>query len=315
MNLVMLEYFVVSAEERSFSAAAEKLYVSQPAVTRQVLNLEKELNVTLFDRTRSGLVLTEEGRPIYLQAKTVLADVNRILSEHPQNVQTQRLRIGYSGNLEINALFHVVSAMAEKHPEIDLEFANKNMSVLHDRLRKGVYDIIVCPLTGLYHDSALELLPFIRSPLMLAVSVHHPLAEREKVSLRDLRNEKFITFLRNESHDHSDILIRDCNRAGFSPNIVAEADNTMTYLLMLAANVGCAIVGRDLQAITPCGIAFIPIEEYENSAVYSGAAWLKTNSNSACKKFIRELKLIYPEIASENIDADSFRYDLGAEPQ
>lgn len=307
MNLVMLEYFVVSAEERSFSGAAEKLYVSQPAITRQIQNLEKELHVTLFERTRSGLVLTEEGKTIFYQAKAVLNDVNQILEANSNTLTPQKLRIGFSGNLEIHTLFHVISVMTQKHPECKLEFDNKNMGILYSRLRKGTYDIIVCPLTGLYHDESIEILPFIRSPLVLAVSEHNPLSAKKTVSLKDLKDERFITFIRNESQNHSDLLIRDCNRAGFSPNIVAEADNTMSYLLMLTANTGVAVVGSDLQSITPCGITYIPIEEYADEAVYSGAAWLKANTNPAIKKFIKELKIIYPEIPPDQVNKSSFQ--------
>ncbi|MPM16179.1 HTH-type transcriptional regulator GltC [bioreactor metagenome] len=297
MNIQMLECFVVVSEEKNITSAAQKLFISQPAVSRQIQNLELELKAKLFHRTKPYLTLTATGESVLVQAQEI---VNRCKNLKPEflkqtNNLSGTLKIGFCGNLEYTSLFNCVSAMAEKYPLCKINFSKANMGVLYHDLMKGEYDIVFSPLTGFEDNEQIRTYGIIYAPYVLAVSIHHKFAERDCVSLSELSSEKFITFVRRESKAHSDMLIIDCKKAGFSPDIIAEVGDVYTYLLMIAANQGVALVGENLCEISPCGIIFVPIEEFSERQIVSGAAWIKNRESPICAAFIQELKKLYPQ--------------------
>lgn len=295
MNLQSLEYFLVAAEEGSISCAAKKLYVSQPAVSKQIQNLESELGYRLFTRNKSGLTLTEDGESVLYTAQKIIDMSNSLICKGKKysSIATP-IRIGYNAALEFTPLCHCVAQMGKKYPQCNLLFYRRNLDLLQPGLENDAFDIVFLPLTALKTNSNFEQCYLTSMSYALAVSKYHHLSCCTHISLKDLSNEKFITFLRKESHQHSDILITGCKNAGFSPNIVAEAVHIHEFFLMISAGIGIALVGNDLRGNAPDTICFIPVDEYSDQVIGISAVWQKSNSNPALLTFIDIIKELYP---------------------
>lgn len=298
MNLQALEYFCEVATCLSFSAAANKLFVSQPAISKQIQSLESEFGCKLFNRGKPHLSLTPEGEKLLKQAKQILAIANQMTDTSTEKKKTLSniLRIGFSGHLELDSLFHIVNLAVEKYGICNFEYTCANMSVLQTALKNGDLDIIFAPLTGLSGKS-IDMKILAKVPFVLAISEHHRFANRESVSLAELMDEQFVIYARRESQPHSDMIVMDCNKVGFSPSIAYEITDTNMYLLDIISNKAVAIAGAQVAELVKEGIKCIPIEEYNDPdfiegnprVINVGAAWLKENRNPSLRLLIKLL--------------------------
>lgn len=143
-ELYKIFYFVASNE--SISKGAEKLLISQPAVTQAIKNLEIQLNTTLFIRTKKGVVLTEEGKELYSYIKEgmnyFINGTNKILQL--KNLETGIIKIGASTSITENYLMKYVNKFHKKYPNIEIKIMNNLTDVLMQELRNGNVDIVIC---------------------------------------------------------------------------------------------------------------------------------------------------------------------------
>ena len=122
MNIQQLTYIVEIAKCKSISRAAEYLFVSQPALSQQIRNLEKELGYRVFRRTSKGLELTEKGNLFYEKAQKMLEDWNHFKEEVISGTEHKKLKIGLGARVYSNRLFPKIARYFEKHPELEVTF-------------------------------------------------------------------------------------------------------------------------------------------------------------------------------------------------
>jgi len=143
-ELYKIFYYVASNE--SISKGAEKLLISQPAVTQAIKNLEFQLNTTLFIRTKKGVVLTEEGKELYSYIKEgmnyFMNGTNKILQL--KNLETGIIKIGASTSITENYLMKYINKFHKKYPNIEIKIMNNLTDVLMQELRNGNIDIVIC---------------------------------------------------------------------------------------------------------------------------------------------------------------------------
>lgn len=248
MEFRQLRYFTAVATELHFGRAAEKLCVSQPALSQQIQLLEKELQVALFDQQQRSrqrrVVLTEAG-------VVFLADAQRLLQLHQETIEAVRLvgarqrtlGLGYYQLLRPERLAGMVQCFAQHCPEVHFHLHEfPNYQAVQSALVAGRIAVGLTMLP-LMHP-ALAALPFGHGELVVALPATHPLAAAAAVFLEDLAHEKWVEISRN-LHPVYDEIEQLCQRAGFSRqgNIVQEASS----LELLGHFVGLGI-----------GIAFVP---------------------------------------------------------
>lgn len=143
-ELYKIFYFVASNE--SISKGAEKLLISQPAVTQAIKNLEIQLNTTLFIRTKKGVVLTEEGKELYSYIKEgmnyFVNGTNKILQL--KNLETGIIKIGASTSITENYLMKYINKFHKNFPSIEIKIINNLTDTLMQELRNGNVDIVIC---------------------------------------------------------------------------------------------------------------------------------------------------------------------------
>lgn len=240
MKIKDITYFLEVAKEGNFTRAASNLYISQPALSKNIKNLEKEVNAQLIERNSKSFRLTYEGEIFYNNAKKSIEVIQDELNKL-QDTFTSCNRVINLGLPPVISSVYFTSAIAEfkkENPSIDIriieEGANKiKSSVEEERIDLGA---VILPI-----DDSDLITEFISSgKVMLVVSKNHRLASEDEVNLEDLRNEKFITF--NEKFMMYNKTIEACKIAGFEPDIILKTSQWDYIMEMVSLNQGVSIM-------------------------------------------------------------------------
>ncbi|MDX3905964.1 MAG: LysR substrate-binding domain-containing protein [Pigmentiphaga sp.] len=291
MDFRRLQYFIVLAEELSFTKAARRLNMSQPPLSQQIKMLEAELGALLFQRTKRSVNLTPAGRELYEQVKPWLADLTAIAN------RVRRISQGEEGQLHVTCSFSTAQALLprlvknyrECHPNIAVEVLEMPMGMQVDAIIKGIVDVGVMRLP--VDQTYLTTMPLYDEALMVALPVSHPLASRKAVSLLDLKNEVFLKASR-----HSAALFESieaiCRRAGFQAKVAQVSSNLNTALGFVGVEMGIALIPESMHWARPDGVAYVALKNSPRSTV--GAVWRRDNESPAVQLFVdaaRELAL------------------------
>jgi DNA-binding transcriptional LysR family regulator len=253
MELRHLRYFVAVAERQSFRLAAERIHVTQPAITRQIHDLEAELGTLLFERTSSGVKLTPAGELFLRETRTALDLIGaaaRAVKRFGNGLQGS-LRIGFVENATWDGLVpEILNRFEREAPDVTLELVPLNTprqiaALADDRLDGSfVYRLDALPDTL----AAIEL---TRVGVVAAVPRHWGFDERKPVSVRDLEGRPFVCFPRHTYPTYHDHLIGACREAGLVLNVVQEVTTETAILSLVCAGIGAAIVNAANRARPP----------------------------------------------------------------
>lgn len=297
MELRHLRYFIVVAKELSFSRAADELYISQPALSRQIKNLEDELGVTLFLRQPSGLVLTEAGSFFLDQAKDILRRSHDVV----QNIQvrfnhkSESLTIGYFTVLLQSFLGEVLSRVSLTYPNMTLNMREMVPAEQAKALRNGEIDIAFPgnPLKAL--EEEFEVATVKRLPIGVVLPECHRLAKHFSINLADLARENFIGVSESTFPGVNERVRETCRKAGFTPKIYPFADTPASVTAFVAAHQGIGLMPLEAAALQHPEVVFIPLH-YPTVYARSVAMWRKETPTDSLNAFLRIL--LEPKVQS-----------------
>jgi LysR family transcriptional regulator, hydrogen peroxide-inducible genes activator len=192
MELHQLRYFLAVSETGNFTRAAERSHVSQPSLSQQILNLEREVGHKLFHRLGRKAVLTEAGATFLERARRILFEVEnaaRELSDHPG--LGRRITVGAVQTVMPYLLTPFIARCRESHPNLHIGAQEDFRDNLLRAVVEGELDLAVVPLPVKEHRVSVE--PLLSEPLLLVVGKHHPIATRSEISVADLSGETFIS--------------------------------------------------------------------------------------------------------------------------
>ena len=240
MDTKLIEYVIAIAEEKSLSKAAERLYLSQPALSQRLKKLEDELGTKLFTRERDGLTLTDAGR-IYINGGHSILQIKRealrkISSLAHGSKNSLRFTCASSSALEC------IPAFRKDYPEIELMVRRSNSLTAKEDLIMGHADLGILLTSSLQH-SVLEYIPLWTGELLLAIPEGHPVLLPEDIERGDysaLQNDYFVlthapSFVRNAE----DQALRNMQ---IQPNIICEIEDDVSRRYMLNKGLGNAFV-------------------------------------------------------------------------
>ncbi|WP_147822517.1 LysR substrate-binding domain-containing protein [Salidesulfovibrio onnuriiensis] len=260
MELRHLKYFVAVAEELHFGRAARRLHIAQPPLSQQIRQLEDELGIRLLERTSRKVGLTSEGELFLDEARKVLAGLDRAV-ERVRNMAhggEGNLSIGFLGPAALSVLPEAIREFREQNPGIRLDLTSASTRDQLRMLRSGRIDVAFMRLFG--HDaSEFRTRLFVSDTYMLAVPEGHRFSALESVPLSELRDEPLILYPRHLEPQLFDATIACFHQAGFSPNIVQEANTEQTSMALVAAGLGCALVARFSRKSRLRGVSFVPV--------------------------------------------------------
>jgi molybdate transport repressor ModE-like protein len=247
------------ARRGSFSAAADALHLTQPAVSRHIAKLERETGMRLVDRLPGGLRLTDAGRALVDHAETVIAALTaaeRSL-DALRGARAGTLRIASFPSAAVSLVAGALRALHRAHPDVEVSFVDAQSDEALAVVRAGEADIALAfgPPPG--EAAGLRLLPLLADRLQAALPVSHPLAARARLRLAELRNEGWIV------GTTATLTIDACRAAGFEPRIVARTDQQNAGHAFVAAGLGVSLV-TTLRLVHPFHrLAIVPVTDPE----------------------------------------------------
>lgn len=288
MDLKKLKYFAVVATEGSFHRASAKLYVAQPALSRQIRDLEEEIGVDLFVRSSRGVSLSPAG-------EVLLAEVERLLPQIEQaKKMTRRAAAGQFGTLRIGLttvvaeMRFVISAVADigrMHPELDCRLSVVTSDDQLPALQKGDLDIGLLyrrdplPVNMRYRDLRVD-------NYVLAVPDGHRLTRLGKLKLTDLSNEPLIFISRAARPITYDELMAACLKGGLSPRILLELESVETMINMVAEGMGVAFFNGPMSARRLAeGVSYLMIDDLDIE-LNLAAMWNADRESKAIEDFV-----------------------------
>jgi DNA-binding transcriptional LysR family regulator len=265
MELRQLRHFLALAEECHFGRAAARLHVAQPALSQLVKQLERELDVSLFNRSTRHVELTEAGHHLVGHARALVAEEERTLA-HMRELATGhagRVSVGFIGTATYDVLPRVARTVRARLPRITLELRGETLTPqLVEGLRSGVFDLAV--LRGAVEEEDISTLPLRSEPLVAVLPSHHRLAGLPSVPLADLAEEPFVIHPSQHRSSMYDLVLAACRRAGFEPAQVLEVGETATLVVLVAAGHGVALVPASVQSLHVEGVTYVPLSGGES---------------------------------------------------
>lgn len=273
VELRHLRSFVAVAEELHFGRAAERLFINQPALSKQISALEKELRVRLFERTKRQVSLTPAGAALLDDARQLLAQADGAVARaHLASTGiTGVLRIGFVAPTLYDLLPRSLRAYREAFPGVRIQCEELTgregaEGVLSRRLDLALVRLPVAPRAGLGCEQvAVE-------PVMVAVAQDDPLAERTELELGALSEHSIILIARTHEPELHDHYIAACTRAGFSPNVVHEVARTHLAVGLVAAGLGVAFVPASARLMAHPQVVYRPLVAPRLTVVF-GVVW------------------------------------------
>lgn len=250
LELRHFRYFSAVAEELHFGRAAARLALSQPSLSLQIKQLEGIVGARLFERHSRRVVLTDAGRVFHDAARRVLRDVDAAVAATRQADagHTGELRLGFGPTLMLSTLARVVRAYRGRHPGVHLDLRELPTAEQISALLRGDLDIGV--VRDAEPDPRLEVEPFAREPLLIALGRDHRLASARRVALSALAHDPWVLFPRTIAPLLYEQVMRLCRDAGFTPDVVQESREVYTTVGLVGAGVGVTIVPATVQRMT-----------------------------------------------------------------
>lgn len=261
MELRHLRYFITVAEELHFGRAAQRLHIAQPPLSQQIRQLEEELGVVLFHRTKRSVQLTDAGQVFLEEAKQVLIQAAQAVqaAQRASRGEIGQLVVSFVSSAAYNVLPKILQAFRARFPEVNLALHELTTDKQLQGLRDGWIDVGF--LRPPIEDDTLSLATIFKESLIVALPEIHPLSRQPQVPLKALINEFFILFPRPLGPKLYDQIVGLCQQAGFSPNVVQEAIQMQTIVSLVAAEIGIALVPASVQNLQRRGVIYKAIQE------------------------------------------------------
>ncbi|AYW22116.1 LysR family transcriptional regulator [Klebsiella sp. P1CD1] len=279
LDIRLLRAFAVVAEENNISRAAQRLFISQPPLTRHIRHLEAQLGVTLFQRHSKGLILTDAGREVLEMIRPLLALQERTLAALSQLSahSPQPLRLGLTTAFE-QGIFAAVESALSDHTRT-LHITRHASPALAQQVRKGKLDAALVALPLNTEGLHLHPLPY-QEPLIAALPVSWPEAARPALTLRALNHRPLFWFKRERNPDFFDYTRRIFDRAGYTPAYVEEPAEHDVLLARIARGEGMILLPASFSAIQRQGVVFCPVAEGDNMPLSLGVVYAPHHAES-----------------------------------
>lgn len=298
MNLRQLEYFVSVAETLSFTKTAEKFYISQTAVTQQIKALEEQIEVKLLKRTKRHVELTPAGSIFLTESKAILSRTENAIQK------TKKAATGFTGNINLGIiegydnpnLPGILRSFRTGYPNISISIQEGGAGPLYLQLLNQTLDVVINARFSYskLEDKNISYKIMKKYNLIVMLPTSHPLAYRSILNLYDLKNDFFIFTSFGDVEDsfgHFESTMAHFIRSGFTPHIVQHSVNFNTTALMVAANMGVAVLpSYALSSSRNIGnLVTIPLDE-EADKFEIVAARFNENANPTIDKFLSYIR-------------------------
>jgi DNA-binding transcriptional LysR family regulator len=301
MELRHLRYFMMVGEEQHYGRASRKLRVAQPALSRQIQNLEEEIGFKLFDRLPRGVKLSAAGTLFLEDARRILEAVSEATARatHVARGQTGTLRVGFPENASWQGVVpDSFRRFREQQPDAELQLQPRPSLEQLDAIRSGRLDagfLNFMPKA----DAELDQLLVAIQDVELAVPKRHPLTKIKKLRLRDLADAPFVWFPRSANPSFYDRMMHECYRGGLrAPRIIQEGFNEATILSLVSTGMGVGWVLGSARWRCPKTVVIQPVVDL-NIPLTLTLSWRRDNTSPLLARFVGEVRRL-PAVRAVN---------------
>lgn len=291
ISLVQLECFIAVAEELHFGAAATRLKMTQPPLSRQIQQLERELATTLFDRTSRRVVLTQAGRALLPNARQLIDLAAKAVADVRSVGQgaAGTITIAYTAMAGQSVLPDILRRASAELPGVTLLLRELVSIDQMEELEKGTVDIgLVRPRLA---RPQINSRPVYREKLAVAVPNDSPLAQRDgPLMLIDLKDEQLLMYSPSVARYFHDLLLSMFVASGVHPHIVQYAGQVPALLALVSAGLGFSLVPESAERIAPDTVTLVPISDADPSSrvnsVELDIAWNSESHNPLVERLL-----------------------------
>jgi DNA-binding transcriptional LysR family regulator len=284
MELRQLEHFVAVAEERSFTRAARRMNIVQSGLSMSIRSLEEELGTKLFERSARGVVLTPAGEAMLPEARRAISAVDsaRVAVDATQGLLRGTLAVGVAQASDPGRVARLIGRFHDEYPGVTVRVIQGSAETLMAGVSAGEIDIALCGKPQAM-KKPLNCITLVRAPFVLACGPKHPLATRDRVTLKELTRERFIDM--NTGWTSRQLTDRAFGQAGMKRDIVCELDDVVLLLQMVEEGLGVAIIPGISTRITS-GLKYVaihpPLPEWQFVVAFHG----DQPANTAARVFL-----------------------------
>ncbi len=265
VELRHLRYFIAVAEESTFIAASARLHLAQPALTRQIHDLEREIGVDLLSRGPRGTRLTPAGEVCLVSARHILKQLDHALEQargSSRGAAGRCVMCCGTRSLTSGLIARIVARLQAEYPHIDLEVVEAVGKKQWNALQKLEVDIgLGAPMPAGY--------PMLVSEVFdhdvfdaIVIARDHPLATRDVIHLDDLRNETLLALQPSNVSEFDRLLTAEMKRVGFRPQQRRDFEEVVSLAAMVSAGQGFAFIGTQMPGIATSDMAMIPLADF-----------------------------------------------------
>ena len=291
MELRQLRYVVALAEELHFGRAARRLALTQPPLSQAIQNLEREVGVRLFERTRRRVALTPAGTAFVEEARLTLARAAEAV-EHARRAdrgEVGRLAVGFLPATTYTLLPLILRDFKTRAPGVKLDLRELSRPQQLDELRRG--EIQVGLLRPPVSEAELASEMVLEEPFVLAIPASHPLVALQRVPARRLAQEAFVMFPRLAGHVFHDQVMGFCLRAGFTPQVAQEVRQIHTVIGLVSAGIGVALVPASAATMGMAGVIYRRLRE-ATPVARTAVAWRLGDPSPRVAAFVEVSRLV-----------------------
>ncbi|OYO26789.1 LysR family transcriptional regulator [Janthinobacterium sp. PC23-8] len=261
MELRHLRYFVAVAEEKNFTRAAERLHIAQPPLSRQIQQLEEELEVLLIEKGSRPLRLTEAGRFFHAHAQELLAKAADLKTMTRRVGKIERtLSIGFVASTLYGLLPEIVRRFRERYQAVDIAFHEMTTMEQLKALKEGRIDVGFGRLKS--DDAAIRRIVLREEPLIVALPLGHRLTrQNEPLKMTDLLHDPLIVYPKSPRPSFADQVLATFRDRMIVPEQVIEVRELQIAIGLVGAGQGIAIVPDSLQGMQRTDVVYRPIDD------------------------------------------------------
>jgi DNA-binding transcriptional LysR family regulator len=286
MELRHINYFLAVAEDLHFRKAAERLFISQPGLSRQIKQLEKELGFLLFERNNRKVKLTQAGVYLKQEFEMTLKNLDSVITHARLLTKGDEgyINFGYVGSAMQNVLPDLLVKMRSNYPNLhfgfkEMENPNQIKSLLLQEIDLGFVRLNKVP-------KGLKIKSIFEDTFSLVLPKDHPIDSKNFKNLSQFKKEEFILFEQSYSPDYYEQVLQIFDDSGFVPTISHNTVHASTIFKLVENNFGISIVPTALKFGYDMDIKFVELTKIKQRTVLS-VAWNTSNRNPVLKNILR----------------------------
>jgi len=287
IDLRQLRYFLAVSEELNFGRAALRLHISQPPLSRQIRQLEDQLGVELFLRSKSGVALTEAGAAFLPEVRRTLLQAEKAVAvaRAARSADGGQFVVGYTTVFDRSAIPDVADRLRQRFPNWRIVTRGKHSISLVRDVKNGTMD---AAFIGLYTDTqGLAVETILEEPLVVALPANHRLAQKRKLDFDDIRGEPMFWFERRLNPGFYDYCQAFFEQIDFKPNAIPEPPDHHIMLGLIAQGQGVALIPASLRKVKYQGVVFREMkEEREKLRMGIAVAYSERNQSPVLHSFL-----------------------------